>query len=318
MRAQPRHRHEVDLAVAEVMRELRLREETGRPSESLAGLSKLELWERALESTTYITPDSVIKDLWEVMDAAVKDAAARVVAVVPKTMIAHQGNGLWKLLLNDAHTLASQNQPWCANVPFGSFGDQLMVPKGTASLAASDLVLTAAHVTAEGGPEEFKFVFDLEMIDGTTCRSSFTDDQVFDGTVYDSGGDNPVEAWQIIRLDRPVPNRQPLRWRHSGMVPDGTEVMGLSFAAHLPMKYIVGGKVVDNSSSRIFGASLGGFDGSSGSPVFSLDREGLMVEGILVAAAVRDFFNANGCYQALEAPDGTAVSVLRITEVPAP
>lgn len=86
--------------------------------------------------------------------------------------------------------------------------------------------------------------------------------------------------FSVIKLDRPVVGREPLKFRTSGKVPNTTSLVVIGHPTGLPTKISAGGKITKNDDPTRFSTNLDTFHGNSGSAVF--DANTGMVEGILV------------------------------------
>jgi V8-like Glu-specific endopeptidase len=84
----------------------------------------------------------------------------------------------------------------------------------------------------------------------------------------------------IIKLDRKVAGREPLKFRTAGKIADATKLLVIGNPTGLPTKISDGGKVLINSQSNVFVTNLDTFQGNSGSAVF--DSTTGQVEGILI------------------------------------
>ncbi|MEI8348163.1 MAG: serine protease, partial [Pseudomonadota bacterium] len=84
----------------------------------------------------------------------------------------------------------------------------------------------------------------------------------------------------LIRLEKKVTNREPLKFRQNGKVSDTTNLVVIGHPTGLPTKIADGANIRDNSNEIFFVANLDTFGGNSGSAV--LDAETGQVEGILV------------------------------------
>ena len=92
----------------------------------------------------------------------------------------------------------------------------------------------------------------------------------------------------LIRLDRPVEGRSPLRIRRNGEVPSRAQLVAIGFPDGLPAKITPAGGVHTNISSSefMFSADLEIFKGNSGGPVIDIDTG--LVEGITSSIGVGD------------------------------
>lgn len=84
----------------------------------------------------------------------------------------------------------------------------------------------------------------------------------------------------VIKLDRKVVGRAPLKFRTAGKVGNSASLVVIGHPSGIPTKVAAGARVLSNSGKTNFGASLDTFQGNSGSAVF--DAKTGMLEGILV------------------------------------
>lgn len=85
--------------------------------------------------------------------------------------------------------------------------------------------------------------------------------------------------YAIIKLDRKVKGRAPLKFRTKGKIKNKTEVLVIGHPLGLPLK-IADNATVSGSFGKTFKTDLDTYGGNSGSPV--LDSNTGLVEGILV------------------------------------
>lgn len=152
----------------------------------------------------------------------------------------------------------------------------------TSFLMGSDLLVTAAHCVSNDC-KKFHYVFDFASTAPGEVRRTFRADQVF--SCKKIVASNADQDWAIVRLDRPVPGREPLRIRESGEPAVGNAMAVVGFPRGLPLKIAAGARVMAAGEfgfadpATYFEADLDVFGGNSGSPVVSPDTG--TVEGIL-------------------------------------
>jgi hypothetical protein len=172
------------------------------------------------------------------------------------------------------------------------------------SLVAPDIVMTAGHCI--GGPTacegtKFVFGFGIREAGGQTPQSVPAADVYgcggYIGGAQVSGGPD----WALVRLDRPVSDRAPLRISRRGMPPKGTPLFVIGHPAGLPTKVAGGASVRESGKDGYFTANLDTYGGNSGSAVFNAVTG--EVEGILVRGET-DWRWENGCRRSNRVPDG--------------
>ena len=127
-----------------------------------------------------------------------------------------------------------QNSNVCLDV---NFADQYTLPRCTGFLVGPDLLLTAGHClrTERDCRTRFKWAFelteDLEYIKGEDIYGC---DEILEQEYIEN--ENLVLDYTLIRLDREVTNREPLRVRESGFPALHTPLVMIGHPSHLPLK----------------------------------------------------------------------------------
>lgn len=219
--------------------------------------------------------------------------------------------GLWTLTAN---TLESTGV--CSDDPFAK---QLAAATCTAFLIGEDLLATAAHcITSDVDARSKRFVLGFRLDGRGTPRTTFTDDDVYEGTIQERLAAAAGPEWALIKLSRKVANREPLPYRKSGKIADAADVYSIGYPAGVPSKFAPNANVRDNSLRGTFIANLDMFGGNSGSPVFAAGgTDPDIVEGILVRGEV-DWLDNGECLTAKKCPTSgcSGEEVTRITELP--
>ncbi len=170
-----------------------------------------------------------------------------------------------------------------------------------ASWSLADIVATAGHcVKSKADLAGIRFVFDFRMQDAGHARTRFTAEDVYRGAALlkrrlSADGTD----WALVRLDRPVVGRAPVKLRTAGKVAAAQALFVIGHPCGLPQKYAAGAKVRDNTPAPYFVANLDTYGGNSGSPVFHATTH--VVEGILVRGE-NDFVASGDCYVSLVCP----------------
>ncbi len=184
--------------------------------------------------------------------------------------------------LKDVATL-EKSQNVCPNE---SFSQQSTAAMCSGFLVGPDTLVTAGHcfksfATPEQVCKSFAWVFDLDMKSSThnptkdiPLSNIYLCKQVVAAELSDK------TDFAVIKLDRKVTGRAPLKLRTSGKISNSTQLVVIGHPSGLPTKIAPGGKVTKNIDPTRFSTTLDTFHGNSGSAVF--DATNGLVEGILI------------------------------------
>ncbi len=180
--------------------------------------------------------------------------------------------------------------------PDERFALQNVLPICSGFLAAPDILVTAGHcIETVADCKDYVWIFDY--VEGTDTISN---DNIYGckeiiANKLDSSYFS-LKDYAIIRLDKPVKNREPLKVRMKGRPNWGEPLVIIGHPLGLPQKVSDGAQVkIGNALGFLrpiknlirkrdfFMANLDAFGGNSGSPVFN--EETGLVEGILVEGA---------------------------------
>jgi V8-like Glu-specific endopeptidase len=173
------------------------------------------------------------------------------------------------------------------------FATQKTVTECTGFLIADDLLVTAGHcVRTNMECANFSWVFDFH-----SDVESIPTSKIYDCKEIVAQEFNASNDFAVLRLDRKVEGRTPLKLRKEGTLnpaQDGALAV-IGHPSGLPLKIEATGILRDvNEGHDFFIAELDTYGGNSGSPVFNLRTN--EVEGILVRGE-RDYVMdmAQGC-----------------------
>lgn len=179
------------------------------------------------------------------------------------------------------------------------FADQPSAVVCSGFLVGPDLLVTAGHcIQTQADCQEVSWVFDYKE----DAKRQRTDVLVPAKNVYRCKQliEGKLEStttfkkdYALVRLDRVVTGRTPLKVRTTGKVKTNTDIVVIGHPSGLPQKVAGGAKVLENSPANYFKTNLDTFGGNSGSAVF--DAKTGSVEGILVRGAQDYQEDATGC-----------------------
>ena len=202
------------------------------------------------------------------------------------------------------------------------FANQTVAARCSGFLVAPDLLVTAGHCVKElidclNNSWVFDFKLsgaDSEIINTLPAENVYRCKEI----VEKSSSSYSDNDYALIRLDREVVDREPLRFRKSGKIKDDARLVVIGHPSGLPTKIADGASVRSNSRSIYFVANLDTFGGNSGSAVFN-DETG-EVEGILVRGEldyVFDYVNRCKVPKVCEESSCRGEDVTRITNIDA-
>ncbi|MEZ4270460.1 MAG: trypsin-like peptidase domain-containing protein [Myxococcota bacterium] len=232
------------------------------------------------------------RDLYAVKDPRLKCRAKSTVVLVRPSKIVE--DGAISKLKTDVYDVC----------PKEAFSDQRTLGFCSGALVADDVILTAGHCVSKGdeGRVVFAFDFAVDKADGKTPAQLPTDNLYQAKEVLHSVIDRSTGAdWALVRLDRKVIDRAPLKVNKGEGAPKDTPVTVIGHPWGLPTKVAGGAAVRDAGQKGYFVANLDTYGGNSGSSVFN--NETGLIEGVLVRGATDWVTDPSGCTVSNHCPD---------------
>lgn len=243
------------------------------------------------------------KDISRVINPKIKEISKSIAGRVDNFSF-DESNG--KISFANTDTLSS---PWTRNLCSDEkFAKQKILPTCTGFLVGEDLLATAGHCILDrksnsamsgkniGACPSHSWLFDYKANRrGSVKTKNITKRNIYKCSEVIEAKLNDLEDYALIRLDRKVSGRKPLKLKSSGKTRGGTKIYVIGHPSGLPMKYANGAKVFDVHNSY-FSTNLDTFGGNSGSPVFNAKTN--EVEGILVRGDIdyyQTFHNGQMC-----------------------
>lgn len=225
-------------------------------------------------------------DIYQVTDARLLKLADSTVGLFQGYDVTIEGDKA--KLATDSY---AQSYGLCKEEPFY---EQVTGAFCSGSLVAPDIIMTAGHcVKSADDCKAMKFVFGFAVKKAGVMPETVPAGDVYGCSaligreVVGTGAD-----WALIRLDRKVTNREPLKYNTKDTVKNGDPLVVIGHPAGLPTKIAGGATVRDASPKGYYVANLDTYGGNSGSAVFNA-RTGV-IEGILVRGE-NDYVYKNGC-----------------------
>ncbi len=163
------------------------------------------------------------------------------------------------------------------------FADQVAAANCSGFLVGNDTLVTAGHcVNTVSDCQGHYWVFDYANTTEEKASFTFTKDQVFRCTKIISRAKDPstMNDYAILKLERVVKGRTPLKFRTSGKVADDAVLTVIGHPTGLPTKITSAADMRDNTNPVFFRTNADTYGGNSGSAV--VDSRTGTVEGILV------------------------------------
>ncbi|MGE3610839.1 MAG: serine protease [Bacteriovoracaceae bacterium] len=235
----------------------------------------------ALSATDVVYGVDNRKDVYETSNPLhlklVKSTAGR----IPVRSFVKNLNGLLKI--GSSATLESDMNV-CSTV---QYADQPVVADYSGFLVGPDILVTAGHcyIGESGSPEDsckkYAWVFDYALNSaGQNPIENISPSNVYNCKQVIKAQRDKFLDYAVIKLDRKVEGREPLKFRTSGKISVTTPLVVIGHPTGLPSKISDGGKVTYNSELTRFSTNLDTFAGNSGSAVF--DSKTGLLEGILI------------------------------------
>jgi hypothetical protein len=231
-----------------------------------------------------------------VRDDTVLEMSQSVVAIVDTSVLKREGEK-WILETQPLAYVENGSMQLCE---FDRFYNAVCTNvKGTGFLVADSVIATAGHLVQvmDSGYEKWLksvyFVFDYVMETQGLVKTVFEDDDVYTGVAVLADHSSEGADWALVRLDRPVEGREPLKCRTEGAMPKEATLYMIGHPNGMPLKYSGPGVVLNNVPCNYFLSDLDTHPYNSGSPVFNASTH--LVEGILVRD-VGNFSEYCNCY----------------------
>ncbi|MDC0253468.1 trypsin-like peptidase domain-containing protein [Bacteriovoracales bacterium] len=175
------------------------------------------------------------------------------------------------------------------------FSNQVSPANCSGFLVGEDILVTAGHcMQSEEDCLYYQWVFGFKKGKDSMSMKKFPLENVYSCKKILVSKYDPIERedYAVVKLDRAVFNREPLKFRKRGKIADETSVIAIGHPSGLPTKIAGNARVRQNGHTIFFNANLDTFAGNSGSPVFN--KKSGLVEGILVRGDT-DYVTENSC-----------------------
>jgi len=166
------------------------------------------------------------------------------------------------------------------------FSQQPLAAMCSGFLVGPDTLITAGHCyntfdLPENVCKDFAWVFDFNMKSAShNPTKNISINNIYNCKQVVAIQRDALYDFAVIKLDRKVIGREPLKFRTSGKISVNDPMVVIGHPTGLPLKIAGNGKVTNNSEITRFSTNLDTFHGNSGSAVFNSTTG--QVEGILI------------------------------------
>jgi len=262
----------------------------------------------AIEKVVYGTDGR--KEVFET-PTAYEELARSTAAMIPNSKLVKNGSSF---RLNGVSTLG-RDYNLCHSEEFLT---QPTAANCSGFLVGPDTLVTAGHcVTDVSSCASSMWVFDYKLEKSNLVRTNFPSSDVYKcKSIVSRNVDRVTQNdFAVIKLDRSVVGRAPLKVRTSGKLDQSADLLVIGNPSGLPTKVTEGGTLRKNDNPIFFIANLDTFGGNSGSAVF--DAKTGIVEGILVRGEADYVPSTLGCTVVKVCAEGSCrgEDVTRITNI---
>ncbi len=213
-------------------------------------------------------------DVFESSDSLMRDLARSTAAQIMNTNITLKG---------DIYTVESKTLADMGICKSERFADQMAAANCSGFLVSPDTIVTAGHcISSASECQNHSWVFDFANTTEEKTSFTFSKEQVFHCTKVIAREKNAttMNDYSVIKLDRPVIGRTPLKFRTKGKIADDAVLTVIGHPTGLPTKITAAADMRDNTDPIYFRTNADTYGGNSGSAV--VDSRTGIVEGILV------------------------------------
>jgi V8-like Glu-specific endopeptidase len=248
----------------------------------LLALAILVLTVNAKASMDVVYGEDNRQDLYQVKNPLYKKLAESTAAMIPTALFKKSVKPGFFDLLNVKSLERAENI-----CPKEAFAHQPVAASCSGFLVSPDTLVTAGHCFRFDTPanicKKFAWAFGFEMKSSSAnptrnipIENVYLCKQVLAAQLKDE------LDFSVIKLDRPVIGREPLKFKTSGKIAPSTPLVVIGHPTGLPLKISPAGKVTRNEQKNKFSTNLDTFHGNSGSAVFNAstgELVGILIQG---------------------------------------
>ncbi|MDD4972942.1 MAG: serine protease [Bacteriovorax sp.] len=279
------------------------------------GTQAHSIWDYSFDKGIYGDDNRrLIEELDKQIDVEQIEQSKAVLAQVPK----------WRVSSEDTTTISIQTKSLISGMNFCAdekFSDLPLISSCSAFLVGEDLLLTAGHCVKDKYQcQKNYWVLDYNNasgFEGPNGTVVFKKENIVTCAQILSWSENPKLDYALIKINRKITDRTPLKIRRNGAVDKNDSLLVIGHPMGLPKIMADQARIRDNSLTYTFVTNADTFSGNSGSPVINPNTK--LVEGILVRGDEDFRMDINlGCNRSnhCQGPECRGETVQRTTVLP--
>ncbi len=197
----------------------------------------------------------------------------------------------WKVKATDESSITFDAKNLATSLNYchdEKFSDLPLISTCSAFLVAPDLILTAGHCVKDTADCKNNFwILDYNLGfkgDQSNSELVFQNEQVVTCSQILSWSNNPKLDYALIKINRTLTDRSPLKMRRSGALSNSDSFSVIGHPLGLPKMITDTSTLRNNSLTYTFLLNADTFSGNSGSPVINSVTN--LVEGILIKGGI--------------------------------
>ncbi len=230
------------------------------------------------------------QDIYEVVNPTHLELARSTAAMIPGNLLQSE--------VDESITITGKTLEGDGMCSSERFAKQRTAAMCSGFLVGGQYLVTAGHcIQSQADCDSNNWVFDYNVKSKGQAEYKVSKQNVYrcSSIVSRKLQRDNQDDYALIKLDRVVEGRSPLKFRTSGKIKDKTRLVMIGHPSGLPTKIEATGAIRNNANAIFFQATTDSYGGNSGSAIFNFETN--EVEGILVRGESDYTYDSNkGCY----------------------